>query len=40
MLLGMIAIFSPAGWGNYYMAGGFGLLNIIFGIIIARRHGG
>jgi hypothetical protein len=40
MLLGTIAIFSPAGWGNYYMAGGFGLLNIIFGIIIARRHGG
>lgn len=40
MLLGIIAILSPGAWGNYYMAGGFGLLNIIFGLIIARRHGG
>ena len=40
MVLGTIAIFSPASWGNIYMAVGFGLLNIIFGIIIARRHGG
>lgn len=40
MLLGAIAIFSPAAWGNFYMAFGFGLLNIIFGTIIARRHGG
>lgn len=40
MLLGTIALFSPASWGNIYMAFGFGLLNIIFGIIIARRHGG
>lgn len=40
MILGAIAIFSPGSWGNYYMAAGFGLLNIIFGIIIARRHGG
>lgn len=40
MLLGAIAIFSPGAWGNFYMAVGFGLLNIIFGIIIARRHGG
>lgn len=40
MVLGAIALFSPASWGNLYMALGFGLLNIIFGIIIARRHGG
>lgn len=40
MLLGMIALFSPASWGNIYMFTGFGLLNILFGIIIARRHGG
>src|SRR2546421_10773379 len=40
MILCTIALFSPASWGNFYMATGFGLLNILFGIIIARRHGG
>jgi hypothetical protein len=40
MLLGAIALFAPASWRNYLMAAGFGGLHIIFGIIIARRHGG
>jgi hypothetical protein len=40
MLLGAVALFTPATWGNYLMAAGFGGLHIIFGIIIARRHGG
>jgi hypothetical protein len=40
MLLGALALFAPAAWGNYLMAAGFGGLHIIFGIIIARRHGG
>jgi hypothetical protein len=40
MLLGAIALFAPATWGDYLMAAGFGGLHIIFGIIIARRHGG
>jgi len=40
MLLGATALFAPAAWGNYFMAAGFGGLHIIFGIIIARRHGG
>ncbi len=40
MLLGALALFTPASWGNYLMAAGFGGLHIIFGIIIARRHGG
>ncbi|HEY2385233.1 MAG TPA: hypothetical protein VGK48_29000 [Terriglobia bacterium] len=40
MALGTIALLSPAGWGNWFMAGGFGLVQIIFGIVIARRYGG
>jgi hypothetical protein len=40
ILLGTIALFAPSVWGNYLMAAGFGGLHIIFGIIIARRHGG
>lgn len=40
MLLGAVALFAPPAWGNYLMAAGFGGLHIIFGIIIARRHGG
>jgi hypothetical protein len=40
MTLGAAALFVPAAWGNYLMAAGFGGLHIIFGLIIARRHGG
>lgn len=40
MLLGTLALFSPATWANALMAVGFGGLHIIFGILIARRHGG
>ena len=40
MLVGAIALFCPAAWGDYFMAAGFGGLHIIFGAIIARRHGG
>ena len=40
MLLGTIALFSPAAYNNLFMAAGFGGLHIIFGVIIARRHGG
>ncbi|HLZ46842.1 MAG TPA: hypothetical protein VKQ05_14295 [Gemmatimonadales bacterium] len=39
MLLGTIALFAP-GLSPWLMALGFGGLNIAFGIIIARRHGG
>ena len=34
MLVGAAALFAPATWGNLFMAGGFGLLHIVFGILI------
>jgi hypothetical protein len=40
MLLGGVACFAPATWGNPLMAVGFGGLQIGFGLVIARRHGG
>lgn len=40
MLDGAIALFSPATWGNWFMAAGFGGMQIMFGVIIARRYGG
>lgn len=40
MAAGALALFTPASWGNEFMAAGFGGLHILFGIIIARRYGG
>ena len=40
MLCGACALFSPAAWANSYMAVGFGGLHVLFGLVIARRHGG
>jgi hypothetical protein len=40
MSLGTVAVISPAAWGNWFLAGGFGGLHILFGLLIARRHGG
>ena len=40
MAVGAVALFSPASWGNALLASGFGGLQILFGIIIARRYGG
>jgi hypothetical protein len=40
MAVGAIALFGPAAWGNAFMAAGFGVLQIGFGIWIARNHGG
>jgi hypothetical protein len=40
MLLGVVALACPAAWGDVLLAGGFGALQIGFGIAIARRHGG
>ena len=40
LLLGALALLAPAAWGDGFMALGFGGLQIVFGLLIARRHGG
>jgi hypothetical protein len=39
MALGAAALFAPA-WGNVFMAAGFGLVQMAFGVWIALRYGG
>jgi hypothetical protein len=38
--LGAAALFAPAGWGDVFMAAGFGIIHVGFGLWIARRYGG
>lgn len=40
MALGAFALFAPASWATLLLVSGFGGLHIIFGLMIARRHGG
>lgn len=40
MLLGAVALVTPESWATPLMIGGFGGLHIVFGLWIARRHGG
>jgi hypothetical protein len=40
MVLGAVALFAPLRISPWLMAAGFGGLNIVFGLIIARRYGG
>jgi len=40
MALGAAAFAAPARGGDAFMAAGFGGLHIVFGLIIARNHGG
>ncbi len=38
--IGTVAAFAPASAGNLLMALGFGVLHIVFGLIVARKYGG
>ena len=40
IVLGTVALFCPASWGNIFLAVGFGGLHVIFGAVIARNYGG
>lgn len=40
MGLGAGSLFAPATWGNFFMAAGFGFVQIAFGLWIALRYGG
>ena len=40
MLAGTVAVFAPPSWNDWIMAASFGGLHAVFGVAIARRHGG
>ncbi len=40
MALGLAALALPLHWGSTWMALGFGGVHVVFGLIIARKHGG
>ena len=40
MALGALALIAPPAWGDAFLAAGFGGLHILFGAVIAWRHGG
>ncbi len=40
MVLGGASLFTPAEWRDLWLGAGFGVLQMAFGIYIARNHGG
>lgn len=40
MFAGTLCLLAPAQWGDAFLIFGFGALHVVFGAVIARRHGG
>jgi hypothetical protein len=40
MALGIAALATPPAWANLWLGLGFGVLQLVFGLYIARKHGG
>ena len=40
MVLGGMSLVTPAAWRDLWLGAGFGVLQIVFGVYIARNHGG
>lgn len=38
--LGAVCLFAPPAWNDFFLLAGFGVLHVIYGIVIARRYGG
>ena len=40
MVLGGVSLFTPPAWRDFWLGAGFGVLQMAFGVYIARNHGG